>query len=62
MKADRRLYLTADRQRVVEEGDAEAAFLLVPEGEEIPEDEVERLGLKERAKPHDKARKPGGTK
>jgi len=43
--ADRRLYLTADRTTVVEEGDPRAAFLLAGQGSEIPAAEVERLGL-----------------
>lgn len=43
--ADRRLYLTADRATVVEEGDLRAAFLLAGQGSEIPAVEVERLGL-----------------
>lgn len=46
MIADRRLWLTADEARVVEEGDPEAAFLLAGEGSLIPVPEVERLGLK----------------
>lgn len=44
--ADRRLYLTADRATVVEEGDPRAAFLLVGQGGEIAATEVERLGLR----------------
>lgn len=43
--ADRRLYLTADKARVVEEGDASAAFLLAAPGTEITPEEVKRLGL-----------------
>lgn len=52
--ADRRLYLTKDTatrvdaepgQRVVEEGDADAAFLLVGPGGTIPADQVAALGL-----------------
>lgn len=46
-KADRRLWLTADRNRVVEDGDAEAAFLLAgAPGVEVPDDVAERYGLK----------------
>ena len=36
MIATARLYLTADRRRVVLEGNPAAAFLLVPKGIEIP--------------------------
>lgn len=44
--ADRRLYLTADRGHVVEEGDPGAAFLLAGAGSEIPASEMARLGLR----------------
>lgn len=47
---DRKLWLTADRENVVEDGDVNAAFLLGGEGDEIPEDEADRLGLKKRSK------------
>ncbi len=43
--ADRRLWLTADRATVVEDGDPRAAFLLVGPGGEIAPAEVQRLGL-----------------
>lgn len=43
--ADRRLWLTADRAAVVEEGDPRAAFLLAGLGGEIHLTEVQRLGL-----------------
>ena len=42
--ADRRLFLTAD-QRVVEEGDPDAAFQLAAPGAKIEPAEVSRLGL-----------------
>ena len=48
MKLDRKLWLTEDRSRVVEDGDPEAAFLLGTAGKEIPDDEAERLGLTSR--------------
>lgn len=44
---DRKLWLTQDRERVVEDGHAEAAFLLGGPGDEIAADEAERLGLKQ---------------
>ena len=43
--ADRRLYLTADKDRVVEEDDIRGAFLLVAEGRQIDGAEAERLGV-----------------
>ena len=46
MIADRRLYLTADRERVVEEGDPDAAFLFVTPGKQISDADAERYGLK----------------
>jgi hypothetical protein len=54
MIADRRLYLTKvtatsveaePAQRIVEEGDPEAAFLLAGPGGVIPDDQVKALGL-----------------
>lgn len=56
--ASKRLWLTADRNRVVKEGDREAAFLLAAVGQEIPRAEAERLGLVE---PHDQPKVPGST-
>ena len=46
--ADRRLYLTADRSRVVEEGEPEAAFLLVGEGSELESALAEQYGIVEK--------------
>lgn len=45
MQADKRYYLNADRSRVVEEGDPEAAYLLAAEGAEISNEDVARYGL-----------------
>jgi hypothetical protein len=39
------LWLTADRDRVVPEGDPEAAFLLGTAGKRVAVEEAERLGL-----------------
>ena len=44
MIADRRLYLTADRKTLVEEGDPSAAFLFVKKGDYYDEAEAKRLG------------------
>lgn len=64
LTADRRLYLTRDRETVVEEGDAAAAYLLCGAGGQISLPEVARLRLsleqgriKQQAKPKDKARR-----
>lgn len=43
--ADRRLFLTRDRKRVVEEGDKDAGFLLAAAGREISESDAEAYGL-----------------
>jgi hypothetical protein len=43
--SDRRLFLTADKERVVEDGDVAARFLLVGQGGELPMAEAERYGL-----------------
>lgn len=53
--AERRLYLAEDEKTVVEEGDPRAAFLLAPEGGEVPEDRAIELGLM-------KAPRGGGTR
>ena len=45
--AEERLWLTADRDRVVKEGDDEAAFLLVGVGQRIPWADAVRYGLVE---------------
>lgn len=70
MELDRKLWLTADRERVVEDGDSEAAFLLGNVGTEITDAEAQRLGLKQAKKsadkkadePANKARKAGEDK
>lgn len=49
IRADRKLWLTADKARVVEDGHPDAAFLLATPGYTIPIDEAARLGLEERA-------------
>jgi len=46
IRADRRLYLTKDLSRVVEEGDPGAAFLLANRGHPIHPDDAARLGLR----------------
>lgn len=44
--SDRRLYVTADKSEVVEEGDEKAAFLLVGEGGVVSEEDANRYGLR----------------
>lgn len=44
-ECDRRLYLTPDKSRVVEEGDKAASFLFAVPGQEISEADVEAYGL-----------------
>lgn len=46
LTADRRLWLTAEKDQVVEEGDGLAAFLLAGVGRTIPAAEAKRLKLK----------------
>ena len=46
-RAPRRLYLSRDKSRVVEEGDPEAGFLLAGTGVVVPEADVERYQLRE---------------
>ena len=54
-RADRRLYLTADKQRVVEHDSPDAAFLLAGKGGEIPMEDAKRFGLVE-ALPREKGK------
>lgn len=44
IRLDRKLWLTAEKDRVVEDGDIEAAFLYGPEGYLVPKDEAKQLG------------------
>jgi len=46
-RAPRRLYLSRDKERVVEEGDPEAGFLLAGAGAEVPEEDVKRYKLRD---------------
>lgn len=48
--SEKRLYLTADG-KVVQEGDPAAATLLVGEGGQLSDEDAERYGLTEKAKP-----------
>jgi hypothetical protein len=44
-KAAKRLWVNAERDKVVEEGDPDAAFLLLAEGQEMPDEEAKKYGL-----------------
>lgn len=44
-RSDKRLYVNADRSKVVDEGSAEAAYLLVTEGGELPDEDAKRYDL-----------------
>lgn len=44
--ADRKLWLTADKETLVEDGDPKAAFLFASEGDEVSDEDAERYGLK----------------
>lgn len=55
-RAPRRLYVTEDRKHLAEEGSEKAAYLLAPEGGDIPEPIARKYGLiKDMPKPADKA-------
>jgi hypothetical protein len=67
MQAKEHLYFTAERDRLVGEGDPAAAFLYAAQGDEIPDSAAERFGLddgrlKRRKGGEDKKRKPEGDK
>lgn len=49
--ARQRLFLNADKTKLVAEGDTEGAFLYVAPGDEIPEDAHEKFGLEDGALP-----------
>jgi hypothetical protein len=53
--SDRRLYLNADRSKVVEEGDPDSAYLLVGEGGEVSDEDAKQYGLKAPRKSEAKA-------
>ena len=65
VKITERLYLTADKERVVPEGDPEAAFLFATPGKEISAEDAEKYSLgakKQAAKPADKQASPAPNK
>jgi hypothetical protein len=50
VEADEKLWLTADRERVVADGDPEAAFLFATPGKRVSREDAERYGLVKSAK------------
>lgn len=62
--ADRKLWLTADRKTVVEDGDPKAAFLFATVGKEISDEDAKRynVGTKSKAKTEDKQAAPAENK
>lgn len=54
--AAQRLYLNADKSKLVGEGSLEAAFLYATEGDEIPGEMAEQFGLVDGALPAKKAK------
>ena len=63
MFTDRRLWLTADGKRVVDEGDPKANTLFAAEGDEILDEVAKKFKIKRLKKPvEDKAAAPGEDK
>lgn len=60
IRVTERLYWTADKRRVVPEGDPEAAFLYAPAGRLIPESEAAALGLTDVAEIETDIAQPAG--
>lgn len=56
MIAAQRLFLTADKDALVAEGDERAAFLYATEGDEIPAEMAAKFGLVDGALPAKKAK------
>ena len=57
MKATKRLYLTADRKKVVEEGNGKARFSLCAPGQEIPKKVIDQYNLEKLFKQEKKVEK-----
>jgi hypothetical protein len=62
MKCTQRLCLTADKKRVVPEGDPKAAFLYATPGDEIPDSAAEMFGLVDGGLPKKAAKTTTETK
>lgn len=56
---DAKWWLTADGSRAVPDGDPEAAVLYATPGDQVPDEDAERLGILE---PKPKAKAKGGSK
>ena len=61
MIATQRLYLNADRKKLLPHGHKDAAFLYCSPGDEIPDNAAEQFGLKDGALP-EKAKAPAADK
>jgi hypothetical protein len=48
---DRKLWLTADKDQVVEDGDPRASFLYATPGDELSDEDVKQYGIKVKAAP-----------
>ncbi len=59
MVAAERLYLTADKKKLVSEGDPKAAILYATPGDEIPASSAKQFGLVDGGLPEGKAKKGG---
>lgn len=57
-KATKRLYLDKNKERIVEENDPKAAFLLAAEGQEVSQGDVEKYGLAQSAEPEGDSEQP----
>lgn len=60
MHARERLWLTADRKRVVPEGHTEASTLYAAEGDELPESAASLFGIADGHAPRGQKRRKGG--
>jgi hypothetical protein len=62
VKAEKRLWLNADRSKVVEDGDPDARFLLAAPGQEVHPSIAEKYGLKQKKAPANKKKKAPANK
>lgn len=62
MIAGKRLFLTENKKKVVQEGHKDAAFLYAAPGDEIPDEAAERFGLTGSKSGAGKAEKAGDDK
>lgn len=60
--AGRRLWLTSDGKRLVEDGDPDATTLFAGEGDEVSDEDAKRYGLKAKAPAANKEAEPAANK